>query len=343
MLLPCRHFSARKRSAFTLVELLVVIAIIGVLIALLLPAVQQAREAARRMSCSNKLKQLAIACHNYHDTFGTFPLSYLAAGSGYNTSAKCQSWMRGILPFIEQANLSDRIDPRYGIGNDPRNTASPWYTNPTQGSNAWIAQQSIDAFLCPSDGLEDNGRQTGRANIDGGALMGINNYKGVAGANWAWGTWQVSTAPYASTQWGVTNNGLDSGNGVFFRGGSSTRPCHTKIAAIQDGTSNTYMIGEAIPAYCTHSWWWWFNGTTATCAVPPNASAQNSSCQTGNRNADLICARGDWPNNYSFMSSHPGGLQFAFADGSVSFVAETININIYRAHATKASGEVTSQ
>lgn len=339
----CPPTPSRSRTGFTLVELLVVIAIIGVLIALLLPAVQQAREAARRMTCSNHLKQLALACHNYHDTYSQFPLSYRQGG--YDVNGNGTSWMREVLPFIEQANLYDQIDPRWGVGNDPRNSASPWHSNPTQGSNAWVAQQVIDSFLCPSDGLNDEGRRTGRANIDGGANIAINNYKGVCGANWAWGTWQVSTGPHAVTPFGPTNNGLDAGNGVFFRGGDTgnQRWSKTKMASILDGTSNTYMIGEAIPAYCTHSWWWWFNGTTATCAVPPNAPAQHSSCQTGNRIADLICAAGDWPNNYSFMSQHPGGLQFAYADGSVSFVSETIDITVYRNNATIASGEVSQR
>lgn len=328
---------APGRNGFTLVELLVVIAIIGVLIALLLPAVQQAREAARRMSCSNNMKQLALACHNYHDTFGRFPLSY--RNGGYDLNNKGTSWLRETLPFVEQSNLYDAIDSNYGVGNDPENTATTWYTNPTQGSNAWVAQHAIDAFLCPSDGLHDDGKRRSRANIDGNAEMGVNNYKGVCGANWQWGTWIVNSGPHAVTSWGTTGNGLDQGNGIFYRGGS--QPCKTDMADIKDGTSNTYMIGEAIPAYCNHTWWWWFNGTTGTCAIPPNPQAQSSSCQTGNRHADLLCAHGDWPNNYSFMSSHPGGLQFAYADGSVAFVAETIDITVYRNNATMAGGEVS--
>lgn len=333
------RLSNLTRPGFTLVELLVVIAIIGVLVALLLPAVQQAREAARRMSCSNNLKQLALACHNYHDTYGQFPLSY--ANGGFDLNNKGTSWMRETLPFIEQNNLYEQINASYGVGNDPENTAGNWYDQPTVGSNAWCAQQSIDAFLCPSDGNHDEGRRTGRANITGSANMGVNNYKGVCGANWSWGTWVVNSGPHAVTQWGVSANGLDAGNGVFFRGNGRT--CKTKMANIKDGTSNTYMIGEAIPAYCTHTWWWWFNGTTATCAVPPNAPAQHSSCQTGNRQADLLCAAGDWPNNYSFMSEHPGGLQFAYCDGSVSFVSDTIDLNAYRSTATMASGEVVQK
>jgi len=326
------------RRGFTLVELLVVIAIIGVLVALLLPAVQQAREAARRMSCTNNLKQLALATHNYHDTYGQFPLSY--AINCCDPNAMSTSWLTQTLPFIEQGNIFDQIDFAYGLQSDPR-AGGAWNTAPAIGSNPWIASQVITAFQCPSDGLIDDGRRTGRANVDGSLRAGVNNYKGVAGANWHAGTWIVNTGIHASTSWGVNANGLEAGNGIFFRGSTPSRPCRTKMASITDGTSNTYMIGEAIPAFCTHTWWWWYNGTTATCAIPPNVRAQRSDCQTGNRVADLICAATDWPNNYSFMSMHPGGLQFAYADGSVSFVSDNIDIITYRNNATMAGGEVS--
>lgn len=334
----------RDRRGFTLVELLVVIAIIGVLVALLLPAVQQAREAARRMSCGNKLKQLALACHNYHDTYQRFPLNYSHSGL-MNSEEKGTSWMTNVLPFIEMGSMYDQIDFNFGLSNDPRNVGQ-WDTAPTIGSNPWIATQAVDAFQCPSDGTSDDGKRGGRANISANLVAGINNYKGVTGSNWNWGTWIVTSGVHAATPWGVngTNglDGLDAGNGIFFRGHNTSRPCRTKMAAITDGTSNTYMIGEAIPAFCTHTWWWWYNGSTATCAIPPNARAQDGNCQTGNRIADLICAAGDWTNNYSFMSMHPGGLQFAYADGSVSFVSDNIDLNLYRSYGTMSGGEVTS-
>lgn len=342
MTMPTRPSTA-ERSGFTLVELLVVIAIIGVLVALLLPAVQQAREAARRMSCSNNLKQLALACHNYHDTFGQFPLSY--ANGGWDEANKGTSWMREALPFIEQNSLYEQINSSYGVSTDPENS-SPWYTNSTVGSNGWACQQVVEAYLCPSDGQHDSGRRAQRHNTTGDAFnnakVGITNYKGVCGANWQWGTWIVTSGPHAVTQFGVTGNGLDYGNGVFCRAAGNT-PCKNKMANIKDGTSNTYMIGEAIPAYCTHTWWYWFNGTTATCAIPPNAPAQRSDCQSGNRQADLLCAASNWENNYSFMSEHPGGLQFAYCDGSVSFVSETIDLDTYRSTSTMASGEVVQK
>lgn len=342
---------SRRRIGFTLVELLVVIAIIGVLVALLLPAVQAAREAARRSSCSNNLKQLAIGVHNYHDIVQRFPMNYATtAGNAHWTEPdlsthRSTSWMVQVLPFIEQQPLYNMIDFNYGVKNDPRNGTV--VNNPNNPSNAFVARTVVKTYLCPSDGIASAGPMASRANRSaGGWLYAVNNYKGVCGANWAWGAWPTATPPAGSglpnfnaTPYGNTQDGLDAGNGIFFRGGRADIRRHstTPMAAILDGTSNTLMIGEAIPRWCTHTWWWWFNGTTATTAVPLNARAR---CQnTGSRTADLNACWGDWPNNYSFMSLHPGGGQFALADGSVRFVPETIDLTIYRSLGTIQNGE----
>jgi prepilin-type N-terminal cleavage/methylation domain-containing protein len=325
---------SRSPRGFTLVELLVVIAIIGVLVALLLPAVQAAREAARRMSCGNNLKQLGLAVHNYHDTHRAMPLNYGQWAMMDPLDGRSSSWMTQILPFIEQQNLYDQIDFRFGVRNDPRNLN---LDTPAPMSNAFVAKAIVPPFLCPSDGENRGGRMASRANF--GHEWGVNNYKGVAGANWAWGAFIVNAGPHASGPHGANQpNGLERGNGIFFRS-DNYDPRHT-MATISDGTSNTLMIGEAVPRWCTHTWWWWFNGVTATAAVPLN---QNALCQvTGNRIVDLNACWGDWPNNYSFMSRHPGGGQFTLADASVRFVQENINIEIYRSLATMASGETAA-
>lgn len=342
---------SRRRLGFTLVELLVVIAIIGVLVALLLPAVQAAREAARRSSCSNNLKQLAIGCHNYHDVILKFPLNYaITPGNNHwpdppDALHRSTSWMVQVLPFIEQKPLYDMFDFNFDVRLDPRN--GPTVNAPNNPSNAFAARTVVKTYLCPSDGLNNGGILNQRQNAPGsGKTWAVNNYKGVCGSNWAWGNFPTATPPtgstlpnFNSTQWGVSQDGLDAGNGIFFRGGRADIARHscTPMAAITDGTSNTLMIGETIPRWCTHTWWYWFNGTTATTAVPLNNRAF---CQTtASRNADLAACWEDWPNNYTFMSQHPGGGQFALADGSVRFVANTIDLTLYRSLGTMQNGE----
>lgn len=312
-----------------------VIAIIAVLIALLLPAVQQAREAARRSQCKNNLKQLGLALHNYHDNFNRFPLSYaknFSIGGAGNAS-----WMQMILPYIDQAPLYDQIDFNWGLLDDPRFVAGGSdANNPASPSNVWAAQQVLSVYLCPSD--DSDGLLLGQAGA-GGIPIAVNNYKACCGANWAWGNFVVTTAPHALTKAGVNSNGLDFGNGIIARSASKTR-WNNAFKDVSDGASNTFAIGEAVPKYCTHTWWWSFNATTATCAIPLNQLAKCTSA--GSKNANLTACRGDWPNNYSFHSRHVGGGHFAICDGSVTFISENIDLNLYRSLATISGGEPAS-
>lgn len=115
----------------------------------------------------------------------------------------------------------------------------------------------------------------------------------------------------------------------------------SRIRDVTDGTSNTFAIGEAIPEWSTHTWWWWYNGSTATCAIPLNAPAR---CRrTNNPTRDLRDCRGNWTNNYSFMSKHEGGGQFCMADGRVRFISENINLGTYRNLATIGNGEIVGE
>ncbi len=303
----------RSLRGFTLIELLVVIAIIAVLVAILLPAVQQAREAARTSQCKNNMKQIGIALHSYHETFGMFPMSFQIGGNYTEAGARAtRSWCQFILPYIDQSALYNKID--FGMHFD--GAAMP--VNPAAQQNNAVAQTALPSFICPSDSSHLSGKLTGRANVNGGVAYGITNYKLCAGANWAWGTFQRTANGGRN---GGSNNGLDAGDGFMCRndGGVWTT---TKMAHLKDGSSNVFAAGEAIPGLCTHTMWYWFNGSTATAAVPLNYPLLNN------------IGAGDWPNNYSFMSQHTGGGNFLMGDGAVKFVSENIDLTGYRNLAT---------
>jgi prepilin-type N-terminal cleavage/methylation domain-containing protein len=318
-----RSFSNAGRRGFTLIELLVVIAIIAILIALLLPAVQQAREAARRSQCKNNVKQLGLALHNYHDNHLQFPMSFKTS-TGYDSASIGRSWMIGILPYMDQAPLFNQVNFSAPLANS---TASPLPTPYT--ANTIVAKTTIVGFLCPSDSTNGNGQLNGRANMPGADFFGITNYKAVAGNNWAWGTFPYT---HPTGRNAGSNNGLDAGNGWACRNDRASGPLRTAIRDLTDGTSNVTMVGEALAGRCTHTMWWWFNGTTATAAVPLNHYYRNTGITAG-----------DWPNNYSFASQHVGGGHFLMGDGTVKFVSENIDLQLYRNLATIDGGEVLGE
>jgi prepilin-type N-terminal cleavage/methylation domain-containing protein len=315
--------SRLTRRAFTLVELLVVIAIIGILVALLLPAIQAAREAARRAQCTNNVKQLAVAMQNYHDSYKTLPINY-GQNQQYNGTGNGKSWLIGILPRMEQQGLYDQID---------------WNLPIDSAANAAVASTKVQAFLCPSDGDSSLGIMGGRANVGGlnpnnpSGQWGVNNYKAVAGGNWNWS--DHTGVSQVSCRWPGDANGLDRGNGIICRNSDNQVGNWTNLAHVSDGTSNVLAIGEAVPSWCTHTWWWWFNGATATCGVPLNYRIAQG-------DGYLRSQAGDWGRNYSFFSKHPGGAQFALVDASVRFVTNDIDITLYRQLATMCGGETIS-
>jgi prepilin-type N-terminal cleavage/methylation domain-containing protein len=315
--------SSKSRLGFTLIELLVVIAIIAILIGLLVPAVQKVREAAARASCQNNLKQLALAVHNYHDTYKMLPRS---AGPGYNygaTSPNAWSWIARILPFIEQNNL-------YTQGNI---AAGPSLSASVLPDNTPTCSKIIPSLLCPAD-PDANKVFQDRADIGNvnGVGVGPTNYQGVAGQNWGWGDARWNPVyGYAYGSGSPDTNGLDAGDGIFYRTDAIGTPKLT-LLGIKDGTSNTFMIGESLPTKNHWVSWPYFNNATATCAIPPNA------LQTNGTEFDPW----DWPDVYSFHSNHTGGVQFAMGDGSVRFVPNAIDIVVYRALASRAGGEVAT-
>jgi prepilin-type N-terminal cleavage/methylation domain-containing protein/prepilin-type processing-associated H-X9-DG protein len=308
-------FSRRKtREGFTLIELLVVIAIIAILIGLLLPAVQKVREAAARMKCSNNLKQLGLAVHSYHDAYGQMPTN--AQTVYYNWSRDSTApgpthwtWIARILPYIEQGPLA----AQYNIPDGTLGAA--------QAGIATI----IPLLLCPSDGTEASNTASDWANIPGIALA-LTNYKGCSGSNWGINTGATFTTAFPVADPVLGEDGLDHGNGIFYRTDGKRK---LTLVGITDGTSNTFMIGEDLHSYDQHCGGWAYpNYVNSTCAIPLN---YNDGPPSGYRN---------WPNRYSFHSKHPNGANFCFADGSVRFVSDSINLATYRALATISGGEV---
>ncbi|MCC9604385.1 DUF1559 domain-containing protein [Blastopirellula sp. JC732] len=336
---------AENRRGFTLVELLVVIAIIGVLIALLLPAVQQAREAARRMQCSNNLKQLGLAIHNYESTFKRFPASVIIdAGSASNNG----SWgVHGrILDYLEQANLS-------GVVN----------LNVAWDNQISIHEIKVPGFACPSDPKSDTFRVT-RTNSPPATPDRPSLYPTTYGFNM--GTWFVWDP--------ATRRG---GDGMFYPNS------HLSFAAATDGTSNTLLAAEVkaftpytrntqppattIPANVGaaeaavaaassefkvdtgHTEWpdGRVHHTGFTAAMTPNTYVKFTSGGT-----DYDADYNSWQEGktggsagatYAIITSrswHPGVVQVARVDGSVSSVAETIDLNTWRSMATRSGGEV---
>jgi len=224
----------RERDGFTLVELLVVIAIIGLLIALLLPAVQAAREAARRMQCSNNLKQLGIAIHNYHDAYKVVPPSFRWRADGNGPSG---GWIVRTLPFLEENALYQQFAAlKFNIV-DPK--ALP------------LIQTILPQLRCPSD--DSSGSLTDHQYQWEGTLVAQGNYKGCIGDP------RMGGGGVSGSQ---DRHMTTPNNGMFWRY-SYLNP--VSFRKIPDGLSKTFMVGEDIPEYNYHSMWSYCNGDYSSC------------------------------------------------------------------------------
>ena len=313
-----RTHAKTSRLAFTLVELLVVIAIIGILIALLLPAVQAARESARRSQCTNNVKQLGVALQNYHDIHKKFAGCYAGSTGNVNLSTG-RNWMFAILPFIEQGNLQALTSYTLPMGSGAVGSAT--YTINTQ-----VTLTVVPAFLCPTD--QNEGGIMGTRS-DGAGTRAVTNYKGSCGSNWAWGDPICQYTFPKGGYFAPSNNGLDATNGIFMRNWNNDPKGWVPMSDVQDGLSNTFLVGEAVPRWSQWNWWWWSNGSTATTGIPLNYSSVAITTSGGTKT--LESQWGDWPNNYSFFSRHAGsGANFVFADGHTSFISDNIDLNTYR-------------
>jgi prepilin-type N-terminal cleavage/methylation domain-containing protein/prepilin-type processing-associated H-X9-DG protein len=291
----------RVRTAFTLIELLVVIAILAVLIGLLLPAVQKAREAAARAQCKNNLHQMALALHGYHDAYRALP-----AGVTAGATANFLSFHVDILPYLEQENLYRQfnLSQRYDAA-----------------GNLALGLVKVPNYQCPS---ATQLYTLSSSEYAGGQKTWTNHYYGVAGPL---GINPQSGAPYAYL---VTNQGNEATQGVL---GLGTR---TRLTDVKDGASNTLMLGE-LSWTTANSYRVWSRGTYDDTSGPDRdltccrnvANAMNSTSYNGSNN---------W-NNASFGSMHDGGAHFALCDGSVRFLQATIGMNTYLSAASKDGGE----
>jgi len=329
------------RAAFTLIELLVVIAIIGVLIGLLLPAVQKVRAAAARITCQNNLKQIGLGLHNYHDTHSRFPGGNLRGDSASppNNDPDCNytysTWTIDILPFIEQTVLYDQYDPKK-TNQDPA------------ASQAAVRTAYVKPYVCPSDPgtFEATVPTTGPASnsdcttTDTPYMQG--SYRGMSGRG------DEAKRLYFDNPGGAAaiqaEHHLDW-RGVLHTVGSTSGLKPETISKISDGTSNTVMVGEyTIPVPQSPDqnrrtyWAYSYSQYNLSAATLNSAILLNdyNKCLQATNNADDMCKRG-------WGSFHEGAINFVFGDGSVHPVSTAIDMTVFVSLATIAGSDTVGE
>lgn len=322
----------RTRPGFTLVELLVVIAIIGVLIALLLPAVQSAREAARRSSCTNNLKQIGLAAQNYHGARKQFPPGYLGHTANVLEAPEDQDQFTGcipfLLPYMEGTSLYDMIEPNLVSSSLTPPVPSParWWAYP----NAWaVAQARIPELLCPSAPID-------KATV--GVICRFHIYYSISGSTvnvqHIVGRFLVDTYPVVHELENSHYVGVEGWFGIpkvdFYLGIMHNRS-RTATRSISDGLSKTLMFGE------------WFgindiNGQVTQQVAWMAAGALPVFDQGLVGVPDIQNNEKEWR---GFNSKHPGVVYFAFGDGSVHALSKTIDPLVLRYLAGMADGKTT--
>lgn len=289
----------RFRSAFTLVELLVVIAIIGILVALLLPAVQAAREAARRMSCYNNLKQIGIANHLYHDVNRSLPPGWMAFEPGTISVPNAEGqpgwgWASKLLPFMEQSSVSDNLI------RDTIPIADPIH--------APVHRLYLSMYRCPSDAGNSEFDLPDESNPSVTLLrLATANYVGVHG------TMELEDCE------GLGPGVVCRSDGMFHHNSS------IRLADVIDGLSNTLMVGERNSRVGYSTWLGMISGGEEAMARTLGIADHSPNSPGGHLD--------------DFSSQHPAGTNFVLGDGSVRLITETIDLGVYRALATRAGGE----
>ncbi len=301
------------RLGFTLVELLVVIAIIGILVALLLPAVQAAREAARRMTCGNHLKQIGLAMLNYEIANRTLPY-----GSPYiNTYAiKGGLWSTMIMPYMEQQALYDQFNFDVSLGHT---------------DNAHVVVQVVSDFLCPSDPQSNDPILEDRFSSQGGPERALGMWYPIS-----MGPTTPDRCPLCPDQNPSSHNWCCQGNNWGTTGppGNSVGmfgryPRNFEIREVTDGMSNTIMNGETLPGHCMFNNAYNVNFNISYTTVPINTMEEDDGSDTL------------WWLTHGYKSLHPGGAHLLMGDGSVHFVQETIDHRTYSNLGNRQDGEVS--
>jgi prepilin-type N-terminal cleavage/methylation domain-containing protein/prepilin-type processing-associated H-X9-DG protein len=317
----------RRRTAFTLVELLVVIAIIGILIALLLPAVQAAREAARRSQCSNNLKQMGLALHNYAGARKKLPPSRIGCdGSGAGScsgagiasvTAQQRSGGSGfvlLLPYLEESGLMDLFedpDGKKGIGLWTA-TDNAWHTT----KNLQGIEQRPKVLICPSDTAESFSMNTTIGTsypIPASSKAAVGSYAFVGGNQ------------------GVKQQGTIGTSAMKYRTNSMFTYVHGfKMTQCPDGLSKTLLVGEVVDGHLQKGTNIWSRAVRARDTI----RYTDNSLNTWPGDPTAVADNGVDANG-AFASKHPGGCHFAFGDGHVQFLRETIDQDMYEALSTR--------
>jgi prepilin-type processing-associated H-X9-DG protein len=282
-----------------------------VLVAILLPAVQQAREAARRSQCTNNLKQIGLALHNYHETHKLFPPGWIAVdpATGAQNAHLGHSgvgWGTLILPHLDQATLYQQFDPKVSIAH---------------ANNAALRRTSLAVYLCPSDPKE---QEFEIRNDNGGSPIPFSPPVLLPSSNYvaSFGTDELMLCQGAPGTLPVQSDGQCKSNGIFFHNGN------TSVNDVKDGTSTTFLAGER-KSNEAQGWY-----ATWVGMVPSGELAFERILGDYDHPPNDLLAHFD-----EFSSAHEGGAHFAMADGSVRFVTENVDLAVYRAAATIAGAE----